>query len=182
MALFCAAIRKDSISLLRFPFLRHVQVFSCEVPLVCRLKYLYSCFASHFCFLIIFAQLILVLSVLLLVAEIRLPLRFFILSCNRCIDSSTLSWIFASPLPPFLDTYSLSTSSQRCKYYPYYLVTRALHISVSRWFLTGVWVTASLLKSPGLFLVFWPFSTMLSFGWSPLVHQLPSPLAPLAIL
>ena len=39
----------------------------------------------------------------------------------------------------------------------------------------GVWVTASLLKSPGLFSVFWPFSIVLSFGWSPLVRQLPSP-------
>ena len=31
-------------------------------------------------------------------------------------------------------------------------------------FFNGICVTASLLKSPGLFLVFWPFSTMLSFG------------------
>ena len=30
-------------------------------------------------------------------------------------------------------------------------------------------VSSSFLKSPRLFLVFWPFSTMLSFGWSPLV-------------
>ena len=34
-------------------------------------------------------------------------------------------------------------------------------------------------RSPGLFLVFWPFSIMLSFGWSPLVRQLPSPQVPL---
>ena len=44
---------------------------------------------------------------------------------------------------------------------------------------TGVWVTASLLKSPGLFSGFWPISIMLSFGWSPLVRQLPSPPVPL---
>ena len=31
MALFCAAIRRDSVSLLKFPFLSHVQVLSCEV-------------------------------------------------------------------------------------------------------------------------------------------------------
>ena len=42
-------------------------------------------------------------------------------------------------------------------------------------------VSSSLLKSPGLFLVFWQFSTMLSFGWSPLVRQPPSPLVPLVI-
>ena len=34
------------------------------------------------------------------------------------------------------------------------------------------WVTASLLKSPGLFSVFWPFLIMLLFGWSPLCRQL----------
>ena len=62
--------------------------------------------------------------------------------------------------------------------YYYYSLIRAFHISVSRWFFTGVWVIASLLKSPGLFLVFWPFSTMLSFGWSPLVRQLPSTSSP----
>ena len=32
---------------------------------------------------------------------------------------------------------------------------------ISWWFFTGVWVTASLLKSPGLFSVFWPFSIVL---------------------
>ena len=68
-------------------------------------------------------------------------------------------------------------------YYNYYnSLIRAFHISVSRWFFTGVWVTASLLKSSGFFLVFWPFSIMLLFGWSLLVRQLPSPLVPLVIL
>ena len=36
---------------------------------------------------------------------------------------------------------------------------RVFHISVSWWFFNGVWVTASLLKSPGLVSGFWPFST-----------------------
>ena len=66
-------------------------------------------------------------------------------------------------------------------YYYYYSLIRAFHISDSRWFFTEVWMTASLLKSPGLFLVFWQFSTMLSFGWSPLVRQPLSPLVPLVI-
>ena len=64
-------------------------------------------------------------------------------------------------------------------YYYYYSLIRVFHISVSRWFFTGFWVTASLPKSPGLFSVFWPFSIMLSFGWSPPVHQLPTPPVPL---
>ena len=56
---------------------------------------------------------------------------------------------------------------------------RVFNISVSWWSFTEVWVTASLLKSPGLFSVFWPFSIMLSFGWSPLARQLPSHPVPL---
>ena len=35
---------------------------------------------------------------------------------------------------------------------------RVFHIS---WLFIGDWVTASLLKSPGLFSVFWPFSIVL---------------------
>ena len=45
-------------------------------------------------------------------------------------------------------------------YYYYYLLIRAFHISVSWGSFTGVWVTASLPKSLGLFSVFWPFSIM----------------------
>ena len=38
---------------------------------------------------------------------------------------------------------------------------------------------ASLLMSPGLCSVFWPFSIMLLFGWSPLGRQLPNFPGPL---
>ena len=34
MALFCAAIRRDSVSLLRLPFLSYIYVFSCEMLLI----------------------------------------------------------------------------------------------------------------------------------------------------
>ena len=47
MALFCAAIRRHSYSLLRSSFLCHVRVFSRKISLVCRLKYPYSCFYFH---------------------------------------------------------------------------------------------------------------------------------------
>ena len=50
MALFCAAVRRDSDSLLKLPFLCHIQVFSCEMSLVCRLKCPYSCFLPIFVF------------------------------------------------------------------------------------------------------------------------------------
>ena len=36
MALLCAAIRRDSVSLLKFPFLSHVQVLSCEMLFISR--------------------------------------------------------------------------------------------------------------------------------------------------
>ena len=57
-----------------------------------------------------------------------------------------------------------------------------LCISVRWWFFTGVWVTASLFKSPGLSSVLLPSSIMLSFGCFPLVCQLPNPPGPLIIL
>ena len=58
---------------------------------------------------------------------------------------------------------------------------RAFHTGVSRWFLTGVWVTTSLIKFPVLFSVFWLISTML-FGWSLLVLLFPSPQVPVPVL
>ena len=53
---------------------------------------------------------------------------------------------------------------------------RVFHTSISRSFLIGVWVTASLFKSLWLFSVFWLISSMLSFGQSPHAPLFPSPL------
>ena len=50
--MFCDVIKRDSVSLVRFPFLNHVYVCLWEIPPVCCLKYPYSCFSSHFCFLV----------------------------------------------------------------------------------------------------------------------------------
>ena len=50
MALFCATIRRDSVSILKFPFLTHVLVLSCEMVFISRLKRPQSCFVSHFLF------------------------------------------------------------------------------------------------------------------------------------
>ena len=52
---------------------------------------------------------------------------------------------------------------------------RVFHTSVSWWSSTGICVTGSLLKFPGVFSVFWPFSIMQYFGWSRLVLLFPSP-------
>ena len=50
-------------------------------------------------------------------------------------------------------------------HFPYHLFVfyflRVYHFSISWWFSTGIWVTASLIKSPGLFSVFWLISAML---------------------
>ena len=71
MTLICHTIRKTSISLLRFLFRNHIHGFSSEVSSVCRLKYSYSCFSSHFGFLVI-ALFVFEFSMLFLVTVIRL--------------------------------------------------------------------------------------------------------------
>ena len=97
MTLFWAAIERYSVSLFKFPFLSHVQDFSCEIMLVCRLKYPYSCFVD--------------LSVLSAYSDCwnKFLLLFFMQSSSRRLDPSTLSWMLANPLPLFffLDTYRL---------------------------------------------------------------------------
>ena len=69
MALFYAAIWRGTVSLLKFPFLSHVQVFSCEM-FISHLKRPQSCFSSHFCFLAIVILLSILLSVSFLMAVI----------------------------------------------------------------------------------------------------------------
>ena len=94
---------------------------------------------------------------------------------EKCVIGFTIGFLTISPK-------SLVKLDYYYYYYYYYSLIWAFHISVRWWFFTGVWVTASLLKSPGLFSVFWPFSIMLSFRWSPPVRQLPSPPVPLVFL
>ena len=54
MALFSAIIRRYTFILLRFPFLSHEQFISSEISPVFHLIYPYSCFSSHFSFLMLF--------------------------------------------------------------------------------------------------------------------------------
>ena len=71
-ALFCAAVRRDSVSFLRLPFLCKTR-FSC---VRCCLLVVYNAhrdfFSSHFCFLVIVILLAIVLSVSFLMAVISL--------------------------------------------------------------------------------------------------------------
>ena len=76
MELFCAAIRRDSVSLLKFPFLSQVQVLLCEMLFISLLKHTYSCFSFHFCFLIIVIMLFIMLLVSFLMVVISPPLCF----------------------------------------------------------------------------------------------------------
>ena len=111
MVLFCVAIRRDSVSLLRFPFLSHIQVFSCEMLLISHLKRPYSYFSSHFCFLVIVILLVFMLSVLFGDCNQSSSALFYVVFklSYQCVNAVVNA---GSPLPPsFLDTYSLSTSS-----------------------------------------------------------------------
>ena len=80
---------------LRLPFICHVQVLSCEMLFISRLKRSLTCFPSHFCFQIIVILLSIVLSVLFLMAVISLRSYFSMSSSSRCIDASTLSLMLA---------------------------------------------------------------------------------------
>ena len=108
MAFFCAVIRRDSVSLLRFPFRSHVQVFLRGSSPVCRLRYSYICFSYHFFFLVFVHLFFLMLSALLLTAVISLSLLFLILSSSPRINAATLSSMLVCLLPPsFLAIYNL---------------------------------------------------------------------------
>ena len=116
MALFYAAIKRDSVPRLRFHFLSHAKVFSCTISLVCCLKYKYSCFSTLFCFLVFFVFLFgFRLSSLVLAAIVNLSLLFFVYSSSLQFAPSTQFSMPMSPLlPSFLGTQSLSMSSLGC--------------------------------------------------------------------
>ena len=112
MSLFCAAIWRDSISLLRFPFLSHVQVFLCKLLLIRRLKHSLRCFSIHSLFLSychsVGHRVISIISG----GCNQSSFVFFLESLYRCINAF---FIAGKSLPhPYIDTYSLSTSSLGC--------------------------------------------------------------------
>ena len=109
MALFRLLIEEIQLTFKRFPFHCHVQVFSCKISTVCRLKYAYSCFSSYFCFLFIVVLCVLMLLLLQLIAVISFYSLFLMYSLS--LHATTLYSMLVNPLSPFLDTYSLSTPS-----------------------------------------------------------------------
>ena len=127
MALFCAAIRRDSVSLLKFLILCYDQVFLCEITLACRLKYPYS-------------------------------FSMYLLRSYCCPDDI---WV------------AYAISGRYYHYYPYFTRFRVFPTSVIWWFSTGVWVTASHLKSLRS-LVVWMIVTrpLISISFSPYTNPL----------
>ena len=77
-ALFYAAISRDSVSLLKFPFLSHIKVLSCEMLFTSRLNRPLTCFPSHICFLVTVILLSIVLTASFLIAVISPPSCFCI--------------------------------------------------------------------------------------------------------
>ena len=69
-SLFCAAIRRDSVSYFRFSVLGHAHVISYAISAVCRLKYPYSCFLNLFYFLIFNVFLFILVMLLLLLGAL----------------------------------------------------------------------------------------------------------------
>ena len=115
----------------------YTQVFLREMSFVCRLKQPYCSFPSHFRFLVVSIQLILVFTVLFPVGVISLPPHFSMESSIRCIEAITLSSMLVSLLPPFLHTCSLSTSSLGCK---------ALFIDINFLFLWSFYLSSPLVQ------------------------------------
>ena len=109
MALCCAALKRDSVSLFVFPLLGHVQAISRPILPVYRLKYSLSCFLRIFLFEILLLC-VFMLTLLLLATVISFSLLFSLQFSSLLIVASTQSLMLSSTLP-LLDTYFLSISS-----------------------------------------------------------------------
>ena len=77
---------------------------------------------------------------------------------NPCIPSwPGVFWFGMFSSIALTDSRCMSTSVSLLQSFCF---LRGFHISVSWWSFARVWVTASLLKSPGLFSVFWPICSL----------------------
>ena len=105
----------------------------------------------------------------------RIFFRYLGKFCFVCIawTSSGPYWIFRRKEESIIRNYY---------YYYYFTPLKIFYNSINWWFLIGVRVTESLLKSLGLFSVFWPILIILLSGWSPLILLFPSLPVHLSIL
>ena len=121
---------------------KYLSLFSVSfifTPFSARTTILFSFFFFCFCFLLFFSN--------------YYEFCFFLIGIMQSVFISKCREFYVS----FSRKYSGFYIYPFVIWYNYYLLIRVFHISVSWWSFTRVWVRASLLKSPGLFSVFWPF-------------------------
>ena len=165
MALFCAAIRRDSVSLLRFPFLRHVHVLSCEISLISHLNVhrfvFFTLFYCYFCS----AKPRVVIIVSGGCNQSSSTLFYIVFwSLYRCVNAVFNAGKSASSV--FSVKKRVTKGTLLLLLLLLFTSLRAFPTSVSRWLLTGVWVTARLLKSQVLCSVFWIVTSMFDIFFS----------------
>ena len=97
MALFCAAIKRDSVPFFRFPFRSLVLVFSCEISLVSCFKYLYN-WGLFVCFLVIYVfEFVLFFQFFLLLAAV---IKLFLCGPQVLVLVSAFTLVGLNRLPP----------------------------------------------------------------------------------
>ena len=113
MELFCAALRRDSVSLLKFSFLSHVRVLLCEMLFISPLERPLSCFPSDFfsyCHSIVHRFISIVSDGC---NESSIMFLYIVESFYRYVN--TVFNAGKSSPSFFLGTYSLSTTFLGCK-------------------------------------------------------------------
>ena len=180
IALFSAAIRRDSVCLLRFPFFSHVHVFLFESSVILALNVHRVVFHLIYVFwLLSFRWSSCIQYCFCWVSPIRVSL-FFLLFLTHIIchhhlwDVMPYAWSlvfsFSGPFKffsgPLQECSRISYEEGQPMYFinPCEFFTWALADGLSWWSFTGVWITASLFKSLGLFSVVWQILKMLLFG------------------
>ena len=103
----------------------------------------------------------------LFLAMFKFSPEISLVCCLKCLYSCFLPFLFSGYFcfvnHCVLNLFSVHCNQSSLVFIIIIIITysfRVFHISISWWSFTGVWVTASLLKSPGLFSGFWPFSIM----------------------
>ena len=114
MILFCASIKRNSVSLFTFSLLNHVQVILCAKSAICHLKYPYGGSSSHFCFLY-FVVLLFVLILYLLILPLLAAVNFskalrviFLFLISISFTSSNLKPFYHSFPPSFFNPFTNS--------------------------------------------------------------------------
>ena len=121
-------------------------------------------------------------------------LHYLKLFISALADGLSLEFEWQQVSSSLQESFQYSSRSHKCSnldylhwstYFQHIIINfilKVFHISVSGWSFTGARVTASFLKSHGLFSVFWPITIMQGSGWSSFVLWLLSPPITVSIL